>query len=264
MSSQTETVKELKTTVPPLIGLRLTRNQREGIAKLAAYLVLTLGAIAMLLPFFWMVSTSFKPERGIFVMPPQWLPNPFTVENYQKALESTTLTRSFLNSFYIALTTTIGEIFCSTLAGFAFARLKFPGRNTLFGVLLATLMIPGVVTLVPAFILFRTLGWVGTYNPLIIPVLFGTPFAVFLSRQFFMTLPAELEDAAKVDGCNMFQIYRYIFLPLATPIIATLFVLGFIARWNDPGGLYHENDCFFRCPGFMDDAFGNHIALLWI
>lgn len=213
--------------------VQLGNRERDWLAKGAAYVILIAGAIAMLLPFFWMLSTSFKPERGIFQMPPKWIPNPLTFENYVEVWKQTDLARGMFNSTFIALTSTIGEIFVSTLAGFAFARVRFPGRKYFFGLLLVTMMIPGVVTMIPGFILFRILGWLNSWKPLIIPLLFGSTFAVFLSRQFFMTLPQELEDAAKVDGANLFQIYWYIFLPQAKPIIATLFVLGVIARWND-------------------------------
>lgn len=209
------------------------KREQDVIARVAAYTILIAGAITMLLPFAWMLSTSFKEPRGIFVMPPQWIPDPFTFANYEQVWTRTDLARGFFNSVFIALTTTIGEIFASTLAGFAFARMRFPGRQKFFALLLITMMIPGVVTMIPAFILFRYLGWINTWYPLIVPLLFGTAFATFLSRQFFATLPRDLEDAAKVDGCNYFQIYLFIFLPLAKPIIATLFVLGVIARWND-------------------------------
>lgn len=209
------------------------KREQDIIARVAAYTILIAGAITMLLPFVWMLSTSFKEPRGIFVMPPQWIPDPFTFANYEQVWTRTDLARGFFNSVFIALTTTIGEIFASTLAGFAFARMRFPGRQRFFALLLITMMIPGVVTMIPAFILFRYLGWINTWYPLIVPLMFGTAFATFLSRQFFATLPRDLEDAAKVDGCNYFQIYLYIFLPLAKPIIATLFVLGVIARWND-------------------------------
>lgn len=209
------------------------KREQDIIARVAAYTILIAGAITMLLPFVWMLSTSFKEPRGIFVMPPQWIPDPFTFANYEQVWTRTDLARGFFNSVFIALTTTIGEIFASTLAGFAFARMRFPGRQRFFALLLITMMIPGVVTMIPAFILFRYLEWINTWYPLIVPLMFGTAFATFLSRQFFATLPRDLEDAAKVDGCNYFQIYLYIFLPLAKPIIATLFVLGVIARWND-------------------------------
>jgi len=217
----------------PKRSSRLGRRETALLTKIAAYVILLLGAAVMILPFLWMISTSFKTDSSLFVLPPQWIPENPTTENFQLAWEVGMLPRGFLNSTYIALASTIGEVFTSTLAGFAFARMRFPGRNKLFGLLLVTMMIPGVVTLIPSFILFTRLGWVNTFNPLIIPILFGSPFAVFLSRQFFATLPIELEDAAKVDGANWFQIYFRIFFPLARPIVATLFVLGFIARWND-------------------------------
>jgi multiple sugar transport system permease protein len=154
-------------------------------------------------------------------------------QNYVQVWTKIQLWRGFLNSLFVAVSTTVVEVLVSALAGFAFARMRFPGRQTLFLLLLVTMMIPGVVTMIPAFILFRLLGWINTFKPLIIPLFFGTAFATFLSRQFFLTLPAELEDAARVDGANPFQIFWYIFLPLAGPILATLGGLGFIARWND-------------------------------
>ncbi len=214
-------------------GFTWGRRETAILVKTLSYLILIFGAIVMLLPFLWMVSTALKEETSIFVLPPQWIPENPTLENFTDAWEIAMLPRGFVNSAFIALTSTIGEVLFSTMAGFAFARMHFPARDRLFQILLATLTIPGVVTLVPAFIMFTRFGWVNTWNPLILPVLFGTPFAIFLSRQFFATLPADLEDAAKVDGANWFQTYFFVFLPLARPIIATLFVLGFIARWND-------------------------------
>ncbi|MCU0496210.1 MAG: carbohydrate ABC transporter permease [Anaerolineae bacterium] len=224
-----------KTYTPTPVRSRFALGNRERnlITKVIAYLVLILGAIVMIVPFFWMVSTSLKDSTSIFILPPEWIPLQPTLKNYEEAWDVAMLPRGFVNSTFIAVTSTIGEVFASMLAGFAFARMRFPGRNALFGILLVTMMIPGVVMLVPSFILFTQLGWVNTWSPLIIPVLFGTPFAVFLSRQYFATLPADLEDAAKVDGANYFQTFLFVFLPLARPIMATLFVLGFIARWND-------------------------------
>ncbi|HRL10407.1 MAG TPA: carbohydrate ABC transporter permease [Aggregatilineales bacterium] len=212
---------------------RFGRRQQTWTRKGIAYGVLIIGAITMLLPFFWMLSTSLKPERGVFTMPPQWIPDPLIFDHYIEVWNRTDMVRGLFNSAFIALLTTFGEIFASTMAGFAFARMRFPGRNRFFALLLITMMIPGVVTMIPSFIFFRLLGWIDTWLPLIVPLMFGTAFAVFLSRQFFATLPRELEDAAKVDGANYLQMYFLIFLPLAKPIIATLFVLGFIARWND-------------------------------
>lgn len=212
-----------------------TLNTRQStlLMKTLAAIILLFGLVVMMLPFLWMVSTAFKQPTSIFVLPPEWIPANPTLENFTRAWEIAQLPRGFLNSAFIAIVSTVGEVFFATLAGFAFSRMRFPGRDKLFGLLLATLTIPGVVMLVPAFILFSRVGWVNTWNPLIIPVMFGTPFAIFLSRQFFATLPDDLSDAAKVDGANWFQTYFFIFMPLARPIIATLFVLGFIARWND-------------------------------
>lgn len=222
-----------KTYTPARSRFMLGNRERAFITKVLAYLFLIFGAIVMIVPFFWMVSTSLKDSTSIFILPPEWIPAQPTLKNYEEAWEVAMLPRGFVNSTFIAVTSTVGEVFASMLAGFAFARMRFPGRNALFGILLVTMMIPGVVMLVPSFILFTQLGWVNTWSPLIIPVLFGTPFAVFLSRQYFATLPADLEDAAKVDGANYFQTFLFVFLPLARPIMATLFVLGFIARWND-------------------------------
>lgn len=214
-------------------SLTLGNRERELLIKLVSYLVLSIGAFTMLVPFFWMLSTSFKEPQGIFRMPPQWIPDPLTTENYVKIWEKTNLARGFVNSMVIAVVSTTGEIFTSTLAGYAFARIRFRGRNMIFALLLSTMMIPGVVTMIPGFILFKNLGWIDTWYPLIVPLLFGSSFAIFLCRQYFATLPEELADAGKVDGANQFQIYWSIFLPQAKPIIATLAVLGFIARWND-------------------------------
>ena len=202
---------------------------------LRALSYLGLGALAFitLIPFFWMLSTSFKPARGLFVMPPKWIPDPLVLDHYIIIWQKTHLARGLLNSTFIALSTTVGEIATSTLAGFAFARMRIPAKGLLFSLLLLTMMIPGVVTLIPTFILFGKLEWIDTFYPVILPYLLGTPFALFLSRQFFSGLPRELEDAAKVDGASFFQIYRQVFMPQARPLVATLFVLGYLHRWND-------------------------------
>jgi multiple sugar transport system permease protein len=211
----------------------LGNRQRELLTKIVSYAVLSVGAFTMLVPFFWMLSTSFKEPAGIFKMPPEWIPDPFTLENYVKIWQKTDLARGFANSMVIAVVSTVGEVFVSTLAGYSFARIRFPGRNVVFAMLLSTMMIPGVVTMIPAFTLFRYLDWIDSWKPLIVPLMFGSSFAIFLCRQFFATLPEELADAGKIDGANQFQIYWSIYLPQARPVIATLAVLGFIARWND-------------------------------
>lgn len=223
----------LKRGMTTVRSFSLGNRERELLIKLLSYLVLSVGAFTMLVPFFWMLSTSFKQPAGIFKMPPEWIPDPLTLDNYTKIWDKTDLARGFVNSMIIAVISTGGEIFTSTLAGYAFARMRFRGRNVMFGLLLSTMMIPGVVTMIPAFILFKNLGWIDSWYPLIVPLLLGSSFAIFLCRQFFATLPEELADAGKVDGANPFQIYWILYLPQAKPIMATLAVLGFIARWND-------------------------------
>ncbi|RIK44614.1 MAG: sugar ABC transporter ATP-binding protein [Chloroflexi bacterium] len=208
------------------------RARRTGV-KLLVFVLLLLGAFIQLLPLVYMLSTSLKQPSDVFRMPPEWIPDPIVFANYVQVWNRVDLARGFVNSMTVAVISTAGEVLVSALAGFAFARMRFPGRNAFFGLLLVTMMIPGVVTMIPSFILFRILGWIDTYRPLIVPLLFGSAFAVFLARQFFRTLPPELEDAARVDGANPFQTFLFIFLPLAAPILATLGGLGFIARWND-------------------------------
>lgn len=205
----------------------------QQVGLVLAWLVLVLGAITQLAPLLYMLSTSLKDQQGIFALPIRWIPEPIRWENYEQVWTRIALWRGFANSFLVASVTTLTEVLVSAAAGYAFARMRFPGRQAMFLLLLATMMIPGVVTLIPAFILFRWLGWINTYWPLIVPLFFGSAFATFLARQFFGTLPVELEDAARIDGATPLQTFLYIFLPLATPILATLAGLGFIARWND-------------------------------
>ncbi len=214
-------------------ALQLDARHKAQLLHALSYLGLGALAFITLIPFFWMLSTSFKPARGLFVMPPKWIPDPLVLDHYIIIWQKTALARGLLNSTFIALSTTVGEIATSTLAGFAFARMRIPAKGLLFSLLLLTMMIPGVVTLIPTFILFGKLEWIDTFYPVILPYLLGTPFALFLSRQFFSGLPRELEDAAKVDGASFFQIYRQVFMPQARPLVATLFVLGYLHRWND-------------------------------
>lgn len=209
------------------------QKRAERFVLILSYTVLILGAITMLAPFFWMLATSLKDPKYVFTLPPNFIPNPLVLDNYVKVFQQTDMLRGFLNSLFIAVVSTAGEVFFSLLGGFAFARLQFPGRGFFFGMLLATMAIPPIVTLVPSFLLFRSLKWLDTFLPLIVPPLLGTAFAVFLSRQFFATLPGELIDAARVDGANYFQVFIKIYVPLAKPVMLTLIVLGFIARWND-------------------------------
>jgi multiple sugar transport system permease protein len=205
---------------------------RAQLGGLTLHVVLGLGALIMLIPFIWMVSTSFKTIDQVFTFPPNWIPNPFIWDNYPRAFTSVPFARWFLNSLQIAVLITIGQLFTCSLAGFTFARMRFPGRDPLFLVYLGTMMIPAHVTIIPIFVTMNWLKLVDTPWSLILPGL-TSAWGTFLFRQYFLTLPSELEDAAKIDGCGFFRIYRQISLPLAKPVLATLAVFTFMSSWND-------------------------------
>jgi multiple sugar transport system permease protein len=216
---------------------KMRPRSRAGVARLVrlsgAYLLLGAGSLFMVLPFLWMISTSLKEQEYVLRVPPEWIPNPIVWQNYLRIWELVPLAAGFRNSLLVAVIGTFGVLVASSLAGFAFAKLQFPGREALFLLALATMMIPGAVLLIPQFVLFRQLGWVNTLLPLIVPSLFGAPYETFFFRQFFRTIPDELVDAAKIDGCSFFRIYWAIMLPLATPVLAALTILAFMWRWND-------------------------------
>jgi multiple sugar transport system permease protein len=211
------------------------RNKWAGKAavNLFFYLLLILVGLAFLLPFLWMLSSSLKSVAEIFSFPPRWFPRVRRWSNYIDIFIVMPFGRFVFNSFKVSLLSTIGVVLSSALAAFAFARLRFPGRNLIFALLLSTLMLPGEVTLIPIFFIMRTLGVINTHIPLYLPDFFGNPFGTFLLRQFFLTVPKELEDAAKMDGAGPFTIFGRIFLPLAKPALATLAVLTFMWRWEE-------------------------------
>src|SRR4051794_36393497 len=195
------------------------------------YVVLTICALIMVVPFLWMISTSLKQQAFVLVSPPQFVPNPATLDSYRQLSELFPIGRLFANSLFVALVTTAGQLIVSSMAAYAFARMEFRGRNALFVVYLATLMIPFQVTITPLFIVMRMLNWIDTYQGLILPGVFIT-FGTFLMRQFFLTLPRELEEAAYLDGASPFTIFFRIILPLSKPALATLAVFSFMGSWN--------------------------------
>lgn len=197
----------------------------------ATYAVLLLGALIMLLPFVWMVSTSLKTGEATFVTPPQLIPASPTTVNYEKAFGAVPMGQFLVNSIFVSVTSTVLMVLNCAMAGYAFARIKFPGRDILFYAYLGTLMIPQQVTLVPLFVLMTWLDWGNTYQALILPSSFGA-FGTFLLRQFFLRLPREVEEAAFMDGAGYVRIFFTIGLPLARPALATLAVFSFMASWN--------------------------------
>ncbi len=216
-------------------GLHAGQNRRiVTLERFFVWTLLVVGSLAMLLPFLWLVSTSLKEQRQIFVYPPQWIPNPIRWQNYPEALTSLPFARYTLNTLLITSLTMIGVLLTSSLCAYGFARLRFPGRDLIFMVLLSTLMLPYAVIMIPQYIMFKYLGWIDTYLPLVVPFWFGGGiFNIFLLRQFFRTIPADLTEAARIDGASELRIYWQIILPLAGPALAVVAIFTFINSWND-------------------------------
>lgn len=195
------------------------------------YAILVISTLFMIVPFLWMLSTSLKIDQYVLAMPPQFIPRPLTLRSYIRLTELFPLDRMFFNSLFVAVATTVGQLLTSSMAAYAFARMRFRGSNALFLLYLATLMIPFQVTITPLFILMRYLGWINTYQGLILPSVFSA-FGTFLLRQFFLTIPRELEEAAFIDGASHWTVFWRIIMPLAKPALATLAVFSFMGAWN--------------------------------
>ncbi|MFD2615644.1 carbohydrate ABC transporter permease [Paenibacillus gansuensis] len=214
-------------------GLRLKRKRSRTLAMTASYLVLTAGALIILIPFFWMLSTSLKEKVDVYKFPPEWIPSPAQWHNFPDALTTFPFPLYTFNTAIIVFFVLIGTLLSCSLASFGFARLSAPGRDFIFMLLLATMMLPYAVTMVPLYILFNKLGWINTFLPLIVPSWFGNAFYIFLMRQFFMSIPRELEESARIDGCSTFMIWLRILVPLTRPVMVTVGVFTFMATWND-------------------------------
>ena len=216
------------------VGTWRPTGRRPGARRGWLMTVLVWGvALLFLIPFLWMISSSLKPNYQIFEVPPRWIPNPPRWENYTEALTILPFGRYVLNTALITILTIVGHLLSCTIIAYAFARLRAPGRDTLFVVMLATMMLPYPVTMVPLYVLFQRLGWINTIYPLVVPAFLGSPFYIFLMRQFFKTIPRDYEDAAYMDGANLLQILFRIMLPLAAPALATVAIFSFQATWND-------------------------------
>ncbi|MCA0453744.1 MAG: carbohydrate ABC transporter permease [Chloroflexi bacterium] len=196
--------------------------------------LLILMAIVMLLPFIWLVSSSLKSQNQIFSYPPQWIPDPIQWENYSKALSIKPFGLYLVNTLKIVVLNVVAVVFSSSFCAYGFARIRFWGRDFWFGIVMATLFLPYAILIVPQFIIFTRLGWVDTILPLTVPLFFGGgAFNIFLLRQFFRSIPEELADAARIDGCGEFGIYWRIMLPLAKPALITVAIFTFLNAWND-------------------------------
>lgn len=218
----------------------VTRSKDSSARRVAAFLRWTViyavvCALALLfaLPFLWLLSGSLKTDRQIFTLPPVWIPNPVTWSNYPESLSFIPYFQYLGNTLKICLGTVVGTLLSCTLAAYGFSRLRWPGRDVLFMVVISTMMLPYAVVMVPLFIVFKQLGWIGTYLPLIVPAFFGSAFFIFLLRQFFLTIPMELSDAARIDGANEVQILVRVILPLARPALAMVALFQFMDTWGD-------------------------------
>ena len=222
---------ELRVGAPAMVR----RKAGQRLAGLgAAYLVLTVCGVVLALPFLWLLSTSLKVEGTEFIFPPQWLPAPIAWGNYPAALQTVPYLAYARNTIVITFVATLGAVVTASMSAFAFARVRFPGRSVLFVLLISTLMLPDAVTLVPKYILFSKLNWINTYLPLTVPAWFGGgAFNVFLLRQFFMTIPYDLDEAARMDGAGNWRVYWSVLLPLSKPALTAVVIFAVIYNWND-------------------------------
>jgi multiple sugar transport system permease protein len=220
------------TTRPTTGGTSQRKRPKLPLGTLVRLIVLSIGCFVVLMPVVWMLLTSLKAPSQVFVMPPIWLFSP-QWHNYVDVLTLVPFQKYILNTATIVGMVVLGTLLSCSLCAYGFARLKAPGRNAIFFVLMATLMLPTTVTLVPTYIVFNHIGWLNTFKPLILPAFFGSAFFIFLFRQFFLGIPKELEEAARIDGASYLRIWWTIFLPLSWPVIATVTVFTFIGAYND-------------------------------
>lgn len=226
-----------QTQAQPLTTVRSTSwsadRFRKTLNKGTIYLVLIVGGIIFALPFLWMISSSLKTQTEVFLFPPRPFPKVVHWENYYDALTAVPFGRYFLNSAFVSTMVVIGTILSSSLVGYGFSRINGKGRDILFAVVLATMMLPNQVTMIPTFLIFRELDWINTFAPLTVPFFFGAPFNIFLFRQFFRGISTEITDASKIDGCNHLGTYWWIIMPMSKPAIATVGILALFWSWNE-------------------------------
>ena len=207
-------------------------HRSKRLSKIIGITILGVGGLCMLLPFVFLISSSFKSAAKIYVFPPQIIPNPFRWQNYVEVFAAVPVLNYAKNTLIVTIFSTIGTVFSCILAGYAFGRLRFKGRDLAFALLLTTLMLPYVVTMIPIYVMFSKLKWVNTLLPLIVPSFFGDAFFIFLLRQFFRTIPVELEDAARIDGAGRLRIIFQIMVPLAKPAVVVVTIMSVLENWN--------------------------------
>ncbi|MGC5773083.1 carbohydrate ABC transporter permease [Paenibacillus pabuli] len=209
------------------------RRLKIDAVSVASFIALLVTTFLMLLPLFFMVSTSLKSKKELLKFPPTFLPETWQWSNYREIFDTLNFSQMYMNSLIIGILTVVGTLFSSALAGYGFARYRGKGSNLWFMLMLSTMMLPYPAIMIPQFILFSKLNWIDTFLPLIVPAFFGSAYNIFLLRQFFSTLPDELFDAGRIDGCSEFRMWRQIALPLSGPALATVAIFAFIYSWND-------------------------------
>jgi multiple sugar transport system permease protein len=210
-----------------------SRRGQAAIANGISFLIACAGGGIIMIPFFWMLSTALKHPSEIYLQPPVWVPTPPQFHNFVDALTLVPFAIYARNSFIVVSLVMIGTLLSCSFSAYGFSRLRAPGRDVIFMILLATLMLPSAVTLVPTYLLFNKLGWINSFLPLTVPSFFGNAFFIFLLRQFYLTIPRELEEAARIDGASSYRIWWHVMLPLSQPVLATVAVFTFVWTYND-------------------------------
>lgn len=214
----------------PATSRRITARTR---AKWTTIAILTVGAVVIMIPFYWMIATSLKAQGNLYLYPPQWIPDPIRWSNFQEVWDAVPFATFTKNTAVIVTLVMIGTLLSCSFSAYGFARLRAPGRDVIFLIVLATMMLPSAVTLVPTYIAFNKLGWINSILPLVVPSFFGVPFFIFLLRQFYLSIPKEIEESGRIDGASSFRIWWDLMLPLTKPALATVAVFTFFATYND-------------------------------
>lgn len=230
---QSANIPEIGATQAPVLINKSGTSQKNTGQKIATHVVLIILSVIFIIPFFWMVTGSLKTDAQLNAFPIVWFPDLITLQNYIYGLQAVPFLLYVGNTLFICALSIIGAVFSSAFVAYGVSRIDWPLKTPLFIVILGTTMIPFYVTMVPLFTVFRSIGWVNTYLPLIVPSFFGIPLYIFLLRQFFLTIPKELTDAARVDGANELIIFWRIILPLAKPALATVALFQFLGSWSD-------------------------------
>ena len=243
MSAQLPMEVEIAAQVEIPAGSRRRRFGPRSAADWFSYAVLVFGGIVIMIPFFWMITTALKAQGNLYLYPPQWIPNPVMWSNFREVWEEVPFATFTKHTAIIGALEMIGTLLSCSFSAYGFARLRAPGRDVIFIAILATMMLPGAVTLVPLYILFNELGWINSILPLVVPSFFGAPFYIFLLRQFYLSIPKDIEESGRMDGASAFRIWWDLMLPLTKPALATVAVFTFFATYNDFWGpLIYLND----------------------